>query len=77
MRFSEIKMHVIEEYDTRNLVSDVRYKALDDFDQFLKTKDMLKFWNNVSLFPTEKLMMKKLYERHKGKRLNSAESKDD
>ena len=75
MNFAEIKKLVIAEYDTRNLVSNVRYKALDDFDDFLKSSDFVKLWNDVSKFPKEKEKMKYVYCRYQGKdKLNQAES---
>lgn len=75
MKFEEIKEMVIREYDTRGLKSDVRYKALDDFDRILKSnKQLLELWNDVSKFPDNKNVMKAIYEKIKGKSLNSAQS---
>lgn len=36
MNFGEIKKLVIAEYDSRNLASEVRYKALDKLNAYLK-----------------------------------------
>ncbi|MDE6577193.1 MAG: hypothetical protein K2J82_02500 [Muribaculaceae bacterium] len=75
MNFAEIKKLVVEEYDRRDLKSDVRYKALNDFDEFLKKKDLIEMWNDVSKFPDSKEIMKELYRRYLDKAvLSGAES---
>ncbi|MDE5886861.1 MAG: hypothetical protein K2J48_09770 [Muribaculaceae bacterium] len=75
MNFAEIKKLVIAEYDQRDLKSDVRYKALDDFEDFLKKKEMLELWNDVSKFPRDKNQMKLVYRRYLDKEtLSGAES---
>ena len=43
MTFKEITDLVIAEYDRRQLVANVRYKALDDFEDMLKINDSVKF----------------------------------
>lgn len=74
MNFAEIKKLVVAEYDKRELKSDVRYKALNDFDEFLKKKELLVFWNDVSKFPKDKEVVKRAYRAFQGKDvLNGAE----
>ena len=38
MKWNELKELVIAEYDRRNLKSNVRYRALDKVDAFIKRK---------------------------------------
>lgn len=64
MTFKEIKDLVIAEYDRRQLVANVRYKALDDFEDMLKIS-CPKLTSDVSLFPYQKEIMKKVYEKYK------------
>lgn len=66
MEFKEIKKLVIAEYDRRDLKSDVRYDALDDFELMLKCycKEIL---SDVSKFPKHKQQMKTLYEIYRQK----------
>lgn len=61
---------VKEEYDSRNLKSDVRYKALDKIIDFIKAKHQ----GDSSILQCPKKEFKSLYESYKGKKLNSAES---
>ena len=75
MNFAEIKKLVVAEYDQRELKSNVRYKALNNFDEFLKKKEMLELWNDVSKFPRDKKQMKFVYCRYLDKEtLSGAES---
>jgi len=68
--FKELKDRVIKEYDSRNLKSSVRYKSLDDFEDFLKRKypelidDVSKF---LSMFPTKE-KVKLCYEKDRNER---------
>lgn len=71
MKFSEVKKLVIEEYNRRGLASDVRYRALDHFEEFLKN-ELNQMWNDVSKFPKNKEDMKSLYTTYNGKELNGA-----
>ena len=64
MTFSEIKKQVIAEYDRRQLLSKVRYRALDDFENMLK-RSCAELLYDVSKFPHEKEMMKKVYEEYR------------
>ncbi|MDE5975052.1 MAG: hypothetical protein K2G69_00730 [Muribaculaceae bacterium] len=74
MNFAEIKKLVIEEYDDRHLAQKNRYRALENFDDFLKRKDP-SFWNDVSKFPENKELMKLAYCKFLEKdNLNGAES---
>lgn len=73
MNFSEIKTMVSTEYDHRNLASDVRYKALDHFEDFLKSQ-LVQLWNDVSKFPKNPSHMKLLYTKYNGKDLSGAKS---
>ncbi len=73
MNFGEIKNLVKAEYDTRPLVSNVRYKALEKFDKVLKELEP-NFWNDVSKFPVDKTRMKMAYEKILNKKLNGAET---
>ncbi|MDE5874089.1 MAG: hypothetical protein K2H15_00465 [Muribaculaceae bacterium] len=74
MNFAEIKKLVIEEYDNRHLAQKNRYRALENFDDFLKRKDP-SFWNDVSKFPENKELMKLAYCRFLEKaNLNDGES---
>lgn len=50
MTFKEIRDLVIAEYDRRQLVANVRYKALDDF-EYMLTISCPKLTSDVSLFP--------------------------
>lgn len=53
MNFLELKNKVIKEYDRRELKSNCRYKALDEFEQFLEENNV-EWLHDVSLFPKEK-----------------------
>lgn len=64
MQFKEIKKLVIAEYDKRQLSSDVRYRALDDFELMLKVYGP-EFLEDVSNFPVQKEFMKRIYEQYR------------
>lgn len=59
-----------EEFDRRNLKSNVRYKALEKIVNFL----FHKYGNDLICFQNGKDTLKKEYEKDKGKPLNCAES---
>ncbi len=61
MEFKELKELVINEYDKRNLAVNVRYRALADFEDFLKRK-CPELLSDVSRFPTQKVLIKRIYE---------------
>lgn len=52
---------VIKEYDKRHLAANVRYRALDDFEDFLK-RECPELLSDVSRFPTQKVLIKRIYE---------------
>ena len=64
MIFKEIKELVIAEYDRRQLVAKVRYKALDDFEHMLKISCPELIYD-VSKFPYQKEIMKEIYEKYR------------
>ncbi|MBR4690247.1 MAG: hypothetical protein IKO90_07270 [Bacteroidales bacterium] len=59
-----------EEFDRRNLKSNVRYKALEKIISFLSQK----YGNDLKCFQNSKDVLKNEYEKDKGKPLNCAES---
>lgn len=59
-----------EEFDRRNLKSDVRYRALEKIVDFLSRK----YGNELICFQIGKDTLKNEYEKDKGKPLNCAES---
>lgn len=70
--FNELKKLIIAEYNNRNLKSDVRYKALDDFHNYLihKHPDLFK---DISLFPKDKKSILNDYQQDlsiRGKKLS-------
>ncbi len=67
MDFEKLKTLVCDEYDKRELESNVRYKALDKVIAFCKEK-------GYTSLPADKEAFKNDYENCKGKKLNSAES---
>lgn len=74
MTWNELKGRTKAEYDSRNLKSDVRYKALNKIETFLLEK-----YNNVkkdvrTALPSDKKKLKQAYEEYAGKNINSAES---
>ncbi len=73
MKWNELKELVITEYGRRNLKSDVRYRALDKVEAFIKEKHP-NIMSDVALFPSDKYAFKNAYEAYKGKHINSAES---
>lgn len=66
----ELHESVVREYDSRHLVSDVRYKALDKVINFIKDK----FDGDISCLELDKSAFKSMYATYKGKKINSAES---
>lgn len=74
MKWNELKELVIAEYDRRNLKSNVRYRALDKVDAFIKEKRPEMMSDVHASFPSDKDTLKKAYEAYKGKQINSAES---
>lgn len=63
MSLDELKQRVIEEYDSRNLKSPVRYNQLEHIVDFLKNQ----YGNNVDCLSQGKDMLKEEYRRYRGK----------
>lgn len=68
--WNDLKTKVIEEYDTRKLKSDVRYKALDKILTFLSKT----YGNDTDCLSKTKQQLKDEYAVYKGRNINSAES---
>ena len=75
MEWNELKKRIADEYDRRQLKSDVRYRALDNIVDYLKAyhKDVI---TNVSaLMSIDRNELKEAYRNHKpSKKLSGAES---
>lgn len=54
MKWNELKELVIAEYDRRNLKSNVRYRALDKVDAFIKEKRPEMMSDVHASFPSDK-----------------------
>ena len=70
MNLQTLKQKVVQEYDRRNLKSDVRYRALDKIVLFLNHK----YGEGLECLTKSKDILKDEYEQYKGGTPNSAES---
>lgn len=60
MKWTELKKLVTEEYDRRNLASNVRYRSLDRIEEFIKTSSEVT--NSVEmLLQVDKNVLKEAY----------------
>lgn len=67
--WSNLRKKVVEEYDRRNLKSDVRYKALD---KIISSLSQI-YGENTDCLSKEKQLLKDEYAQNKGKDINDAE----
>ena len=75
MEWNDLKKRVADEYDRRQLKSDVRYRALDNIGDYLKAchKDIVV--NVIALISVDRDNFKEAYCNHKpSKKLSGAES---
>lgn len=70
MTIEQLKTLVIEELDSRELKSRVRYSVLDKIIPFIKSQ----YGVEVASLPKSKEELKAAYERYKGNAINGAES---
>lgn len=62
MKWTELKKLVTEEYDRRNLASNVRYRSLDRIEEFIKTSSEVT--NSVEmLLQVDKNVLKEAYRQ--------------
>lgn len=62
MKWTELKKLVTEEYDRRNLASNVRYRSLDRIEEFIKTSSEVT--NSVEmLLQVDKNVVKEAYRQ--------------
>lgn len=65
MKWIELKRLITEEYNRRNLASDVRYRSLDRIEDFLRQSPQL--MNNVELLlQVDKKALKEAYRQFRG-----------
>lgn len=65
MKWIELKKLVTEEYDRRNLASDVRYRSLDRIEDFLRQSPQL--MNGIELLlQVDKKALKEAYRQFRG-----------
>jgi len=69
MTLQLLQKKVVEEFDRRQLKSEVRYRALNKIIDFLISK----YGNDANILSKGKEILKKAYEQYKGKELNGAE----
>lgn len=66
MKWTELKKLVTEEYDRRNLASNVRYRSLDRIEEFIKTSSEVT--NSVEmLLQVDKKVVKEAYRQFREK----------
>ncbi|MBR6196299.1 MAG: hypothetical protein IKQ72_01725 [Bacteroidaceae bacterium] len=70
MTLQELTLLVRQEFDRRNLKSNVRYNALDHVAKFIREK----YNGNLEVLYKPKDEFKRLYENYKDKKINGAES---
>lgn len=73
MEWNELKKRIIVEYNKRKLKSDVRYKALEKVEVFIK-QTYPGVIDDVTTLPSDKSIVKDAYEEYTAKKLNGAES---
>ena len=75
MEWNELKKRVVDEYNRRQLKSDVRYMALDKISDYLKAYHKDAITNVSALMNIDRDDLKEAYRNHKpSKKLSGAES---
>lgn len=74
MTWNELKKRIIAEYDSRNLKSQARYKALDKIEDFIKQCHPQAMAEITKLTAIDKQYLKEQYAQQKGDNINGAES---